>query len=125
VTVKLIDVNATADTDIVAEVMDCAALAVGSATLNMGIMPRLAATMTYLRGLKPAGKAGFAFGSYGWASKGAEEAAAYLGAMQVEILHEPITCRFRPDAATLARCREAGRLLAKRALTAGLGEVKR
>ena len=119
VTVKLIDVNATADTDIVAEVMDCAALAVGSATLNMGIMPRLAATLTYLRGLKPAGKAGFAFGSCGWATKGAEEAASYLGAMQVEILHEPITCRFRPDAATLERCREAGRLLAKRALTAG------
>jgi flavorubredoxin len=119
VTVKLIDVNATADTDIVAEVMDCAALAVGSATLNMGIMPRLAATMTYLRGLKPVGKAGFAFGSCGWATKGAEEVAAYLGAMQVEILHEPITCRFRPDAATLARCREAGRLLAKRALTTG------
>ncbi len=119
VTVKLIDVNATSDTDIVPEVMDCATLAVGSATLNMGIMPRLAATLTYLRGLKPAGKAGFAFGSYGWASKGVEEVGAYLSAMQVEAVHEPITCRFRPDAATLARCREAGRLLAQRALAAG------
>jgi len=36
--------------------------------------------------------------------------------MQVECLLAPIGSRFRPDAATLERCREAGRLLAKRAL---------
>jgi len=118
VTVKLLDVNTLSDTDIVPEVMDCAALAVGSATLNMGIMPRLAATLTYLRGLKPLGKAGLAFGSYGWAAKGVDEVVSYLGAMQVVSLHAPITSRFRPDAATLEQCREAGRLLAKRALTA-------
>ena len=118
VEVKLIDASATSDTQIVTDVMDCAALAVGSPTLNMGIMPRMAATLTYLRGLKPVGKAGFAFGSYGWASKGAEEAAQYLQAMQAKVVCEPVTCRFAPDAATLEKCRAAGRALAEVALKA-------
>ena len=116
VDVKLIDASATSDTQIVTEVMDCAALAVGSPTLNMGIMPRMAATLTYLRGLKPVGKAGFAFGSYGWASKGAEEASQYLQAMQTKLICEPVTCRFAPDVAVLEKCRAAGRALAEIAL---------
>jgi flavorubredoxin len=118
VDVKLLDMNATSDTQIVTEVMDCAAFAAGSATLNMGIMPRMAATLTYLRGLKPVGKAGFAFGSFGWASKGAEEVAQYLQAMQMKPVCEPVTCRFVPGEATLAKCRAAGRALAEVALKA-------
>lgn len=118
VTVKLIDVNATDDTQVVTEVMDCAAFAAGSATLNMGVMPRMAATLTYLRGLKPVGKTGFAFGSHGWASKGAEEVAQYLQAMQMKPVREPLTCRFAPDAETLDACRAAGRALAEAALQA-------
>lgn len=118
VDVKLINVDVTSDTQVVTEVMDCAAFAAGSATLNMGIMPRMAATLTYLRGLKPVGKAGFAFGSFGWASKGAEEVAGYLQAMQVKPVCEPLSCRFAPDAETLAKCRAAGRALAEVALKA-------
>jgi flavorubredoxin len=79
----------------------------------MGIMPRMAATLTYLRGLKPLGKAGFAFGSHGWAAKGSEEAARYLEAMQMKPVREPLACRFAPDAATLEACRAAGRALAE------------
>ena len=116
VDVRLIDVAVTSDTRVVTEVMDCAAFAAGSATLNMGIMPRMAATLTYLRGLKPAGKAGFAFGSFGWAAKGGEEVAQYLQAMQVKPVREPLACRFAPDAETLAACRAAGRALAEAAM---------
>ncbi len=118
VDVKLINVDATSDTQIVTEVMDCAAFAAGSATLNMGIMPRMAATLTYLRGLKPVGKRSFAFGSYGWASKGCEEAAQYLQAMQAAPVCDPVNCRFAPDAETLAKCRAAGRALAEAAMQA-------
>lgn len=112
---KLIDVGATHDTETVTEIIDCAAFAVGSATLNQGMMPNLARTLTYLRGLKPTGKAGFAFGSYGWAQKGASEAEAYLQAMKVELLRPALACRYRPDATVLESCREAGRLLARHA----------
>lgn len=116
VDVKLINVDATSDTQVVAEVMDCAAFAAGSSTLNMGLMPRMAATLTYLRGLRPLGKAGFAFGSYGWAAKGVDEVAGYLQAMQMAPVCEPVSCRFAPDAATLDKLRSAGRALAEIAL---------
>ena len=78
----------------------------------------MAATLTYLRGLKPVGKAGFAFGSYGWAAKGVEEVAQYLQAMQATPVCEPVSCRFAPDAATLGKCHAAGRALAEIALKA-------
>lgn len=113
VDVKLLDLAAVGDTEVITELMDCAAFAVGTPTLNQGLMPRVAATLTYARGLKPAGKTAFAFGSYGWASKGPEEATDYLRAMGCTLLRDPITCRFAPDAATLEACREAGRALAK------------
>ena len=109
--VKLLDLSAVGDTEVVTEVMDCAAFAVGTPTLNQGIMPRMAACLTYLRGLKPAGKTAFAFGSYGWASKGAEEADAYLRAMGCTLAATPLTCRFAPTDDVLERCREAGKAL--------------
>lgn len=119
VDVKLINVDAMNDTRIVTEALDCAAIAVGSPTLNIGLMPRMAATLTYLRGLKPlTGKASFAFGSYGWASKGAEEAAAYLEAMRTAPVALTLHCRFAPDAATLQACKDAGRKLAEIAMKA-------
>ena len=115
VTVCLMDADTVHDTEVVTEALDCACLAVGSPTLNQGIMPRMASALTYLRGLHPTGKSGLAFGSYGWAPRGIDELALYLKSMQVATVSEPIACRFRPDAATLARCREAGRLLARSA----------
>ncbi len=114
---RLMDLDTVHDTEVAAEVLDCDCLAVGSPTLNQGIMPRMAATMTYLRGLKPVGKAGIVFGSYGWAARGADELAGYLQTMQVTPLGEPITCRFRPDAAMLEKCREACRMLARHSLS--------
>ena len=110
--VKVIDVAATSDTEIVTEVMDCAAFAVGSPTLNSGVMPRMAATLTYLRGLKPKGKSSLAFGSYGWAPKSIDEITRYLTEMGAAPVREPVACRFAPDAATLDNCRAAGRALA-------------
>lgn len=116
VDVKLFDMTAVDDTDLVPEIMDAGAIAAGSPTMNIGIMPRMAKALTYLRGLKPAGKCGLTFGSFGWASKGAEEAAGYLESFGVEQIHEPITCRFAPDKYVLEKCRAAGKLLAEAAI---------
>ena len=72
--------------------------------------------MTYLKGLRPAGKAGFAFGSYGWAKGGANEIETLMKEMKFEILAEPIQCQYSPSAERLEKCREGGRALAKKAL---------
>jgi len=110
--VKVIDVATTSDTVIVTDIMDCAAFAAGSPTLNSGIMPRMAATLTYLRGLKPKGKSCLAFGSYGWAPKNIGELTHYLAEMEATPVCDPISCRFAPGPDTLEACRAAGGALA-------------
>ena len=84
VSASLISIRRSNLTHIAGEVLDAAAVAFGSATLNRGMMPMAAATLCYLEGLRPLGKAAVAFGSYGWGPGGPEAvdagpAAAGLG----------------------------------------------
>jgi flavorubredoxin len=102
-------------TNIATEVLDAAAVAFGSATLNRGMMPMAAATLCYLEGLRPMKKAAVAFGSYGWGVGGAEAVDEALRRLDWEILHEPLRSRYRPTPELLAECRQIGRLLADRA----------
>ncbi len=121
VEVKLFDVNKTHRTELATEVLDAAAIAVGSPTLNMTLMPEIAGVLTYLKGLSPQEKAGFAFGSYGWAPSGPKAVNEYLEEMDVELLREPLTTKWKPDGDVLAECRAAGEMLADRAEEVGEG----
>jgi len=115
VQVKSLFVRASGITEIATEVLDAAAIAFGSATLNMGMMPMMGAALTYLKGLKPEGKAGFAFGSFGWGKGGPEAIHEYLKTMRFDILREPLKRKWRPSEDALSECREAGKLLADKA----------
>lgn len=118
VEVKLFDVKSTHITTLATEVLDAAAIAVGSPTLNKSLMPKVAEVLTYLRGLAPENKCGLAFGSYGWAKKGGQHAVQeYLEEMKVELLRtEPIQAQYVPTDDVLEDCRKAGRELAEAAL---------
>jgi flavorubredoxin len=118
VQVKLIHLRRTNLTRLAAEVLDAAAVAVGSATLNSNMMPSVAAALCYLEGLRPRGKSGFAFGSYGWGKSVPEKISQQLQDMNWEILCEPIRSKYRPTAEILDQCRRAGKLLAEKALAA-------
>ncbi|MHC4887452.1 MAG: flavodoxin domain-containing protein, partial [Planctomycetota bacterium] len=114
--VKLVFVRSTGLTEMATEVLDAAAIAFGSATLNMGMMPMMGATLTYLEGLRPHGKAGLAFGSYGWGRGAPEKIDKILREkMSFEMIREPLKGKWRPDGELLAACREAGLALGKRA----------
>jgi flavorubredoxin len=102
-------------TRIATEVLDAGTIAFGSSTLNRQILPMAAAVLTYWQGLRPPGKAGFAFGSYGWGKGGVEAVNDYLESMNFEILRPPLKAQFRPTAELLDECREAGRMLAEKA----------
>jgi flavorubredoxin len=115
---KLLNVRVNTLTELATETLDAAAIAVGSPTLNKTLMPQVAAALTYLKGLAPANKSGFAFGSYGWARGGAQAVEEYLKAMKFEILREPLQVRYVPGPEDLAACRAAGALLAEAALKA-------
>lgn len=113
--VRLLNVRKDHMTEVATETLDAAAIAFGSPTLNTTLMPQMAAVLTYLKGLRPAGKAGFAFGSYGWARGGPKAVENYMQEMKFEILREPLESRFVPSESVLADCREAGNMLAEQA----------
>lgn len=101
---------------IATEVIDAATVAFGSSTLNRGMMPMAAAVLSYLNGLRPANKAAFAFGSFGWGKGGPDSVDDWLEAMKWEILREPLKVPYRPTAEALEECREAGRMLGEKAI---------
>ena len=79
------------------------------------MMPMAAAVLTHLKGLKPTGKAGLAFGSYGWGKGGPEAVEECLKGMNWEVLGDPIKAQYRPTPAVLNECREAGEMLSQKA----------
>lgn len=119
---QLLNIRANNLTVIAREMLEAATFAFGSPTLNMTLMPEAAAALTYLKGLRPVNKAGFAFGSHGWSAHGGpHEVDGYLRAMNMEILREPLLAQYAPSPAVLDACRAGGRLLAERALRAAKG----
>jgi flavorubredoxin len=112
-------------TRLATEVLDAAAVAFGSSTLNRGMMPMAGAVLTYWKGLKPEGKAGLAFGSYGWGKGGPEAVHEGLEALDWEILREPLKAHYRPSAEVARECRRAGEMLARKAREIAGGEKGR
>ncbi len=111
---RFYSVDATHSTTIATEVLDCAAIAIGSSTLNNSLMPNMAGVLCYLGGLRPTNKKGFAFGSYGWSKRGgASEVEERMKDMKIELTQEPIRSQYVPTPELLEKCREAGRELGK------------
>ena len=113
---QIIHIRRTDLTNIATEVFDAACIAFGSSTLNQCMMPMAAAALTYLKGLAPSGKTGFAFGSHGWSRGGPEDVDDMLHAMKWEVTRGPLRAQYRPTPEILEECRQAGADLARRAL---------
>lgn len=107
--------------DVVSEVLDTAALVIGSSTLNNVMLPNVAGFLTYLQGLKPAGKYGTSFGSHGWKGGGAKDVYDALEKIGIERVCEPITCSYRPTHDDLAACEALGEKLAERIISGSAG----
>ncbi|MCL6560316.1 MAG: FprA family A-type flavoprotein, partial [Firmicutes bacterium] len=73
--------------------------------------PTVGAFLTYLKGLRPKKKIGFAFGSYGWGGQGAKEVTQAMHTMGWETPLEFINIQYNPDIEELEAAREAGRKL--------------
>ncbi len=113
----LMHVRHTDLTHIATEFMDSAAFAFGSSTLNGLLMPAAAAALVYMQGMRASNKAGFAFGSYGWGAKGGpDQVEEYLKNGKYEIIRPVLKCAWRPTQDVLDEAKEAGKLLASKAL---------
>jgi flavorubredoxin len=105
--------------DIMTEVLDARAVIVGSPTLNNGLFPTVADFLAYMKGLKPTGKIGAAFGSYGWSGESVKLIAQELESMHFDVTGPNLKIQYVPDDSGLQTCVEFGEALGKRIQEAG------
>ncbi len=80
---------------VVAAAMEARTIYIGSATLNRGMMPQVAALLCYMKGLGFKGRDGLAFGSYGWSGEAPALVDAALKDMGFQT-GDPVRAQYRP-----------------------------
>lgn len=112
VEVKLLNLRKNSRSHIMKELLDAAAFAVGSPTLNNGLFPTVGDFLIYLKGLRPQKKKAAAFGSYGWGGGAVKAIEQELKSAGIEVLEPGLQIRHRPYERELERCRKLGVQLA-------------
>lgn len=97
--------------DVMTDVLDSKMILVGSATLNNGMLPSIGGFLTYLKGLRPKNRIGFAFGSYGWGGQAVGEIENVLKEMRWELPIEGMKLKYIPDEDEMRSVKETGRKL--------------
>ncbi|ROQ90247.1 FprA family A-type flavoprotein [Desulfosoma caldarium] len=113
VTYKVLSLKRNHRSDILTEVLDSAAVIFGSPTLNNGMLPTMADILCYMKGLRPTGKVGSAFGSYGWSGEAVKDMVRWMEEMKIEIVAPPVRVQYVPDHEALAQAMELGRLVGR------------
>jgi len=113
---KMFNLKFNHRSDIMTEVLDSKALVLGSATINNGMMPAMADLLSYMKGLRPAGKVGAAFGSYGWSGEAVKLISEAMRDMNINLVGDGVRVKYSPKKGDLDRCVELGRQVARAAL---------
>ncbi len=108
-----IHIRSSHRSEIMTEVLDAAAVIVGSPTLNNQLFPTVSDFLTYMKGLKPKNKIGAAFGSYGWSGESVKLINQELEAMKFDIIDPGIKIQYVPDQDGKDACFELGRKIGK------------
>jgi flavorubredoxin len=116
---KMLNLKHNHRSDVMTEVLDAKALIMGSPTLNNGIVPTMADMLCYMKGLKPAGKIGAAFGSYGWSGESVKLITEAMEEMKIKVVDEGVRVKFAPTHDDLNRCVELGKKIGKLIKTNG------
>jgi len=112
VEVKLLNLRKNTRNHIMKEMLDAAAFAVGSPTLNNGLFPTVGDFLVYLKGLRPQKKKAVAFGSYGWGGGAVKTVEQELKSAGIEVLEPGLQVRYRPYEKELEKCKKLGEQLA-------------
>lgn len=99
--------------DILTDVLFSKVILVGSPTLNQGVLPTVGAFLTYLKGLRPKKRMGFAFGSYGWGGQAIKEVETVMRNLSWEMPLSSINIQYLPDEEELDKVRKAGQKLGR------------
>jgi flavorubredoxin len=106
------NLSTTHISDVVTDLLTSKMVLIGSPTLNNGMLPSLGGFLTYIKGLKPRGRIGFAFGSYGWSGEAANDIAKAMEDMKWDVPEEPLRIQYIPDEEELGSVKEMGKRLA-------------
>ncbi|MBO4644127.1 MAG: FprA family A-type flavoprotein [Alphaproteobacteria bacterium] len=93
--------------DAINAIVEAKYVALGSPTLNSGILPTMGAFLTYLKGLAPKNKVGFCFGSYGWKKDAQSEMQDILTKLGWSLPEPIMTLNWRPTKEGLSLVRQA------------------
>ncbi|MBI2875821.1 MAG: FprA family A-type flavoprotein [Candidatus Tectomicrobia bacterium] len=113
VEVSLYNLTLTDWSETIKEVLDAKAVLIGSPTLNKGLFPTVAGFLAYLKGLKPKGKLGASFGSYGWSGGAVTAANQELKAAGIEVIDSGLEFSHVPDSEELEKCVAFGEKIAQ------------
>ena len=113
---RLLNLKHIHRSDVMTDVLEARAIVMGSPTLNNGMMPAVADMLTYMKGLKPHGKVGAAFGSYGWSGEAVKLISEWMREMNIGMVGDGLRVKFTPRKEDLDRCVELGRQVARAAL---------
>ncbi|MDO9557224.1 MAG: FprA family A-type flavoprotein, partial [Coriobacteriia bacterium] len=107
------DLSNTAIAQVTHELLEARAFVLGSPTLHHGMLYKVSGYLTWLEGLRPAGKRGAVFGSYGWGGGAVKQMAERMTAIGFTMPLEPFAEKFRPTAEDLAAAHAWGREIGK------------
>ncbi|MBN2246529.1 MAG: FprA family A-type flavoprotein [Candidatus Aminicenantes bacterium] len=99
--------------DIMTDLIDTRFILIGSPTLNNGMLPTMGGFLTYLKGLRPKKRIGFAFGSFGWGGQAVGEIESVMKGLGWEIPEQSLNLKFIPDGAELEAVKETAVKLGK------------
>lgn len=111
VEVKLLNLRKSSRSYIMKEMLDAAAFAVGSPTLNNGLFPTVGDFLVYLKGLRPQKKKAMAFGSYGWGGGAVKIIEQELKSAGIEVIDPGLQIKYRPYEKELLKCKKLGEQL--------------
>lgn len=112
-----VEVLKLTDTDrsvVMKEVLDSRAVVMGTPTLNNTLFPSVADMAYYMKGLKPTGRIGAAFGSYGWAGGAVKQLHEIMKSGGLEMPFEGLQFRYIPHEEERKKCREYGRQIGRK-----------
>ncbi len=111
--IKLIDLGVSDRSEVITEVFDSAIVCAGAPTMNNQVYPAMADILTYVKGLRPKNKIGFAFGSFGWSGEGHKFIQNTMADMKFELPFEPYSCKYMPTEKNLEEIFNIGKSLAE------------
>lgn len=99
--------------DVMTDVITTKMILIGSPTLNNGMLPSMGGFLTYLKGLKPRNRIGYAFGSYGWGGQAVGEIEKVMKELKWELPFEGVNLKYIPDDEELSNVKGMGNELGK------------